>query len=1215
AAAADTVWFDDELPDGASALGSEPWTWVGNDPPPHSGAVAHQSTLAAGVHDHGFNFAYPDGQLQVNAGDILFTYVYLDPANPPEEIMLGFNTTEAQNSWEHRAYWGANAIHYGTDGTAGRTNLGALPPAGQWVRLEIPASKVGLEGLTLQGMGFVLYASGDSRATWDATGKSGGSGGGPSAPPPGNVDYLRIPQPGDHGLNILTPTLLEMVRINSKQPNPARVDSWDWVDGSGNFVAPEAARIEVRVGGQPVPFSVAGFKRRPVSAPLWKFDVRIANHLYLQLNDAIFTGQPVQVVNDGTLWPASMEFSATADALRHSPAIHVNQEGYVPSLPKHAMIGYYAGNLGELALPSTSFSLVDASNGATVYQGTLTLRPDVGYNYTPTPYQNVYQADFSGFTTPGEYRLVVPGVGASLPFLIHDGVALAFARTYALGLLEQRSGFNVAMPFTRFTHGADHTVPALIPTNDAPPFVFTWRTISNYASEVNPDNPPQIAPRLTSPSAQLFPFQNQGSVDTAGGHFEAANYSKVAYNSAQVVHVLMFAVDALPGVAALDNLGIPESGDGISDVLQEAKWEADFLAKMQDADGGFYYVVYPINREYEYDVLPENGDQEVVWPKNTVSTAAAVAALAQCASSPHFQEQFPQTAAMYLQKAQLGWNFLTDAVARFGKDGAYQRVMHFGDHFADRDELAWAACEMFLATGDPSYHETLKAWFPEPADPGTFRWGWWRLYGTYGNAVRSYAFAARSGRLAEGQLDAAYLAKCASVVVASGNDHLQWSQNNAYGSSFPELTKAYRAAGWYFSSVQAFDLVAAYQLDARPEVLDAILCNVNYEGGCNPVNVTYVTGLGWKRQRQIVDQYSANDRRVLPKIGVPIGNIQSGFVWTGTYGGELTALCFPFDYADSAPYPFYDRWCDFWNVSTEASTTDTVRSAAVTTWLAAQTPLAGQPWRSTNASIITPITGAQFGQPVTVRLQVADPDLSGARIVWEARDQEPVFGSLEYRFTPMLNDGPHWIEAEVQWPDGRRACATATVTVTATNLVWFDDALPEGAFGSGDGGDSWNWVSENPAPYSGTRAHQSANASGIHSHGFSGATHTLTLNTGDILVTYVYLDPANPPREIMLGWLDGESWEHRAYWGENLIPYGADGTPGKAYLGALPPAGQWVRLEVPASQVGLEGKTLFGMSFVLYDGKATWDHVARARPQRYEVRRPASSGGEFAARR
>ena len=72
--------------------------------------------------------------------------------------------------------------------------------------------------------------------------------------------------------------------------------------------------------------------------------------------------------------------------------------------------------------------------------------------------------------------------------------------------------------------------------------------------------------------------------------------------------------------------------------MQEAKWEADFLCKMQDADGGFYFLVYPQNREYESNVTPDHGDPQVVWPKNTSVTAASVAALAQCASSPVFKK-------------------------------------------------------------------------------------------------------------------------------------------------------------------------------------------------------------------------------------------------------------------------------------------------------------------------------------------------------------------------------------------------------------------------------------------------------------------------------------------------------------------------------------------------------------------------------------------------
>ena len=53
-----------------------------------------------------------------------------------------------------------------------------------------------------------------------------------------------------------------------------------------------------------------------------------------------------------------------------------------------------------------------------------------------------------------------------------------------------------------------------------------------------------------------------------------------------------------------------------------------------------------------------------------------------------------------------------------------------------------------------------------------------------------------------------------------------------------------------------------------------------------------------------------------------------------------------------------------------------------------------------------------------------DRDLTGARIVWEARDQQPVFGRT-FEFAPV-NTGSQWIEAEVEWPDGRRAFAVAT---------------------------------------------------------------------------------------------------------------------------------------------------------------------------------------------
>ena len=181
-------------------------------------------------------------------------------------------------------------------------------------------------------------------------------------------------------------------------------------------------------------------------------------------------------------------------------------------------------------------------------------------------------------------------------------------------------------------------------------------------------------------------------------------------------------------------------------------------------------------------------------------------------------------------------------------------------------------------------------------------------------------------------------------------------------------------------------------------------------------------------------------------------------------------------------------------------------------------------------------------------------------------------------------------------PDGRRAFAHATFTANSTNVVWVDDALPTGAVAGSDGGDSWNWVSSNPTPFSGSLASQSTIAAGEHQHSFTGATATLAVGTGDVLYAYIYLDPAIMPSEIMLQWNDGSSWEHRAYWGANNLGYGLAGTAGRVYMGALPAAGQWVQLKVPASLVGLEGATVSGMAFTLYGGRASWDAAGRLSP-------------------
>ncbi|PTX92705.1 glycoside hydrolase family 9 protein [Opitutus sp. ER46] len=1052
----DTVWIDDTLPTGAGGLATngDTWNWVSSNPTPVSGTKAHRSDLATGLHEHWFGWS--GSWLSVATGDKLFAYVYLDPANPPSEIMLSWSTN---SSWEHRAYWGANKIDRGS-GT-GRYYAGALPATGKWVRLEVPASAVGLENEKVVAMGFALFGG---AATWDASGKTGStssggdtspgtpSGGAPSGgdsssgtptttpstiptdpngsdtplPPStwGENVLARIPQVGDHELRVLSPTLLELRRVLAKPAEPATFADWNFVDASGNLNAPATSQFAVTSNGQAISVSSVGFRRRAAYAQLNVRDLRVEASLFLKLSAPITEGQTVEVKNPGNaLWGSAFTFSSKAEALRFNPAIHVNQEGYVPGFSKKAMVGYYLGNLGEMDVDAAKgFKLVNAATGVTVYTGTLTNRRDTGYQTSPMPYQKVYEADFTSYKTPGEYQVVVPGMGASLPFVINEGVAMAFARAYELGLYHQRCGGSNELPYTRFVHAACHTAAAEVPTSD-PAYDFTWRVITSYSS----GNSRQTAPVLTGPATQLYPFVRQGKVDVSGGHHDAGDYSKYTIDVALLAHNILFAADSIQGAGSLDNLGIPESGDGIGDILQEAKWEADYVAKLQDSDGGFYFIVYPKNREYEYDISPEKGDQQVVWPKNTSATAASVAVLAEFASSPAFKKAYPDLAASYLAKAKLGWQFLMNAIAKYGKDGAYQRITFYGDEFMHDDELAWAAAAMFVATGEAQYQQKLLEWFPNPADPNTLHWSWERLYQGWGAAIRTYAFAARSGRLAASQLNATYLAACEGQITAAAEEALKWTKGSAYGTVFPDNIRRTMQTGWYFSMESANAMAMAYQINPKQEYIDALVTNMNYETGANPVNVSFIAGLGVRRPTQMVSQFRNNNRWVLPPIGQPMSNVHSSFAWLPLYGSELTGVSFPADGSSGTSYPLQDRFSDIWNVTTEFVTLNQGRALIGAAFLAAQTSAKSTPWKPT-ASTVQIVSGStpKVGQPVTLALNLNGLDVTGARITWEARDQLPDFGST-YTITPK-STGANWVDVEIMYPDGRRVFATGSFT-------------------------------------------------------------------------------------------------------------------------------------------------------------------------------------------
>jgi uncharacterized delta-60 repeat protein len=262
-----------------------------------------------------------------------------------------------------------------------------------------------------------------------------------------------------------------------------------------------------------------------------------------------------------------------------------------------------------------------------------------------------------------------------------------------------------------------------------------------------------------------------------------------------------------------------------------------------------------------------------------------------------------------------------------------------------------------------------------------------------------------------------------------------------------------------------------------------------------------------------------------------------------------------------------------------------------------------QKWSTVNPDITGRVQyQATNGQTGGVLLNDSDPShlpLTAALVSGPAHGTLSLQsdGSFTYTPTPGFSGSDSFTYTA---SNGLVSSNVATVSILVgqptTDQVWVDDNAPAGATLVSDGGDSWTWAATNPAPYSGALDLQSSLAAGEHEIYFYGYTSTPTVPSGGSLFAYVYLDPANPPSEVMLQWNVGGSWEHRAYWGANAIPWGTDGTVSRQSMGALPATGGWVRLAVPASLVGLDGQTLLGMAFTLFGGRAAWDDAGVAPP-------------------
>jgi RHS repeat-associated protein len=163
------IIVDDSAP-GTPVNAEDGWNWgTYFNAPSGSSWKDHISRYLTGAHQHYYQDD-PSG-FTISSGQYHIQYVYIPSGESPAELMLQFqDSTTNSDRWAHRAYWGANLIGWGTDGTNSRRPMGALPTAaGRWLMLIVKADDVGTPTASpIKGLAYTLYGG---QAAWDFSAK------------------------------------------------------------------------------------------------------------------------------------------------------------------------------------------------------------------------------------------------------------------------------------------------------------------------------------------------------------------------------------------------------------------------------------------------------------------------------------------------------------------------------------------------------------------------------------------------------------------------------------------------------------------------------------------------------------------------------------------------------------------------------------------------------------------------------------------------------------------------------------------------------------------------------------------------------------------------------------------------------------------------------------------------------------------------------------
>lgn len=526
------------------------------------------------------------------------------------------------------------------------------------------------------------------------------------------------------------------------------------------------------------------------------------------------------------------------------PSVRVNQQGYLPKRAKFATVV-------SDATESLTWELLDSA-GAVVASGQTTVKGD-----DQPSGDKVHQVDFSSYQTSGKGFVLKVGSDQSDPFDIGADIYDQLRYDALAYFYHNRSGIEIKMPYAREER---------------------WARPAGHKPDKVTCAPTEVLEKAGWPKGSGCDYE----LDVTGGWYDAGDHGKYVVNGGIALWTMLNQYERAKhfkgDVVAIGDkkLNIPESGNGVADILDEARWQLEFMMAMQVPEGKpLAGMVHHKMHDAAWTALGlaphEATGKRYLRPPSTAATLNVAATAAQGARiwkgiDAKFAKECLTSAERAWAAAQAHPTLYAPQTDTNDGGGPY-------DDAYLKDDFYWAAAELYITTGKKVYKDALEAneHHKKLKDEGDaeslMNWA-------VTDALGAISLAVVPSSLSKAERDAQR-----ARLTAVADQYLANIAASGYRTPFKARGDGYPWGSNSFVVNNSLVLALAYDFTDDEKYLDGVVEGMDYLLGRNGLGQSYVTGYGERPLRNPHHRFwakQANDKYPSAPPGVMSGGPNSG---------------------------------------------------------------------------------------------------------------------------------------------------------------------------------------------------------------------------------------------------------------------------------------------------------------------------------------------------